>query len=75
MDAGKKRMRSIWFFVGIIMSAIGFIELIAGIYDLIIPSKENIKLAYLHTNIWWGILILITGLIYIVKNKNKYIKV
>jgi divalent metal cation (Fe/Co/Zn/Cd) transporter len=69
----EKRMRSIWFFVGLIMLVIGILVFLAGIYDLINPSVENIKLISLHTNIWWGALIAITGLIYTVKNKNKYV--
>jgi divalent metal cation (Fe/Co/Zn/Cd) transporter len=69
----EKRMRSIWFFVGLIMLVIGILVFLAGIYDLINPSVENIKLISLHTNIWWGALIAITGLIYTVKNKDKYV--
>ena len=69
----EKGMRSIWFFVGLIMLAIGILVFLAGIYELINPTIQDIKLINLHTNIWWGALIAITGLIYIVKNKNKYV--
>ena len=69
----EKRMRSIWFFVGLIMLTIGILVFLAGIYELINPTIQDIKLINLHTNIWWGALIAITGLIYIVKNKNKYV--
>lgn len=75
MENDKKGMRSIWYFVGLIMAAIGLIEMSAGIYDLFFPFTKDVKLANLHANIWWGILITITGLIYIVKNKNKYINI
>ena len=68
----EKGMRSIWFFVGLIMLTIGILVFLAGIYELINPTIQDIKLINLHTNIWWGALIAITGLIYIVKNKNKY---
>ena len=69
----EKGMRSIWFFVGLIMLTIGILVFLAGIYELINPTVQDIKLINLHTNIWWGALIAITGLIYIVKNKNKYV--
>ena len=69
----EKGMRSIWFFVGLIMLTIGILVFLAGIYELINPTIQDIKLINLHTNIWWGALIAITGLIYIVKNKNKYV--
>lgn len=72
MEANKG-MRNIWFFVGIIMFSIGIVVFIAGVYDLFNPVDYDVKLKSLHTNIWWGLLISITGLIYILKNKNKYI--
>lgn len=70
----EKGMRSIWYLVGLILLAIGILVFIAGIYNLINPTDQNIKLTGLHTNIWWGALIAVTGAIYIVKNKDKYIK-
>ena len=69
----EKGMRSIWYFVGLILLAIGILVFIAGIYELINPTVENTKLIGLHTNIWWGALIAVTGLIYAVKNRNKYV--
>ena len=69
----EQGMRSIWYFVGLIMMIIGIIVFLAGIYELINPEVQKIKLAELHTNIWWGMLIAITGFIFFVKNKNKYV--
>jgi hypothetical protein len=69
----QKGMRSIWFLVGLIMFAIGSIVIVAGIFDLFYPSDQNIRLANLHANIWWGAIIALTGIVYIVKNKNKYV--
>ena len=74
MDSDKKGMRSIWYFVGLLLSSIGLIEMAAGISDLYVPSAEHIRLANLHANIWWGILIFSTGLVYVVKNRNNYVK-
>lgn len=71
----EKRMRNIWFFVGWILLIIGSLELAAGIYNLFFPSNESIKLSGLHANIWWGILIIVAGIIYLLKNRNKYIDV
>jgi len=72
MDANKG-IKSIWFFVGLILLSIGLIVFAAGIYDLINPSPYNTRLKHFHTNIWWGAVIAFTGLIYTVKNRNKYI--
>jgi len=71
----EKRMRNIWFFVGWILLLIGFVELAAGVYNLFFPSNENVRLTDLHANIWWGILIIVSGIIYLLKNRNKYIDV
>lgn len=74
MEPDKKGMRSIWYFVGLILSAIGLIEVLAGIYDLYSPPAEEVTLARLHANIWWGLIIVITGLVYFVMNRNKHVK-
>ena len=74
MEPDKKGMRSIWYFVGLILSAIGLIEVLAGIYDLYSPPTEEVTLAHLHANIWWGLIIVITGLVYFVMNRNKHVK-
>ena len=71
----EKRMRNIWFFVGWILLIIGLVELAAGVYNLFFPLNGDVKLADLHANIWWGILIIISGIIYLLKNRNKYIDV
>ncbi|MGA7160750.1 MAG: hypothetical protein WBZ48_07090 [Bacteroidota bacterium] len=74
MENDKKGMRSIWYFVGLILSAIGVIEIAAGISDLCFPSSQHVRLSQLHANLWWGIAILITGLIYVVKNRDNYVE-
>ena len=73
MNPDDKKMRNIWFFVGLIMFAIGIIVFAAGIVDLMFPGNNGVRLEYLHANIWWGIIIWIIGLVFIIKNKNKYI--
>jgi hypothetical protein len=67
-------MRNIWFFVGWILLIIGLLELAAGVYGLFFPSNKNIKLTDLHANLWWGILITLSGAAYLLKNRNKYIE-
>ena len=71
----EKKMRNIWYFVGWVLLIIGLVELSAGVYDLFYPSNKNIRLTDLHANLWWGILIVIVGIIYLFKNKDKYIDV
>lgn len=71
----KKKMRNIWFFVGWILLMIGFVEIVAGVYGVYFPSQKIIVLAYLHTDIWWGVLIMTFGAVFLLRNLNKYIDV
>jgi hypothetical protein len=63
-------MKPIWYFVGLILLAIGSIILLTGLYLLISPGKTNYVLGELYPNIWWGALMIVVGLIYVIKNKN-----
>ncbi|MDI6779277.1 MAG: hypothetical protein QME25_03660 [Bacteroidota bacterium] len=63
-------MKPIWYFVGLILLITGLILVGAGVYSLLFPSNEQKVLADLHPNLWWGILMVIIGLIYVIKNKN-----
>jgi len=58
---------SIWFFIGSLLSIYGIIITIANIWDYISPSMEKqIVLRELNFGIWWGIFLLIIGLIYFI---------
>lgn len=56
---------SIWFIIGILLLAYGIIIFISNVYDYFSPSTQHvIVLRELHFGIWWGILLIIIGLIY-----------
>ena len=74
MENDGKGMRSIWYFVGLLLSVIGLIEIAAGISDLCFPSAGDIRLSHLHANLWWGFIIVVIGLVYVVKNRNNYVR-
>jgi hypothetical protein len=57
----------IWFFIGSLLSVYGILILGTGIYNLINPPVHPVVLANLHMDIWWGILLLVVGLIYGIK--------
>jgi FtsH-binding integral membrane protein len=67
----EKRMISIWFFIGLILTLYGLLILGAGLYDLIHPAKLPVVLASLHSSVWWGALLVALGLVYIVKFRPK----
>lgn len=61
---------SIWFFIGSILLIYGVIIFAAGIYELFNPMfGAGVVLHQLHSSVWWGALLIIIGLVYIIKFK------
>ena len=65
-----KKMRPIWFFIGLMLLLIGGLVFIAGIYYLLNPGQSSTVLQEVHPNIWWGGLMLIVGGIFLFFNRN-----
>jgi uncharacterized membrane protein HdeD (DUF308 family) len=63
-------MKPIWYFVGLILSVMGLVLIIAGLYNLFSSAEPKTVLPHLHADIWWGVIMLIVGLIYIIKNRK-----
>ena len=63
----KQQRISIWYFIGILLGIYGILILGSGIADVLNRTEYAVKLAYLHAPIWWGALLVILGLIYILK--------
>lgn len=62
----EKHGLSIWFFVGMILTIYGIIILIANIISLISPIEtHHVVLARLHAGIWWSIILLLLGLVFL----------
>jgi hypothetical protein len=61
----RRSFISIWFFIGILLDIYGVLILGAGIYNLYNPP--DVKLAYLHAGVWWGVLLLLLGVLYTLK--------
>ncbi len=62
-----KHLVAVWFFIGVLLDIYGVLILGSGIYDLVRPSEYQVRMAYLHAGIWWGLLVLVMGLIYTVR--------
>lgn len=63
----KEHQIPIWFFIGVLLGIYGLLILGSGIYGLIHPPHRTVALSYLHADIWWGILLLVVGIVYVVK--------
>ena len=58
----------IWFFIGLLLTIYGAMILGYGIYEAATGSyPQGVQLTYLHTPIWWGAILLVLGLVYLVK--------
>lgn len=66
-----KKMISIWFFIGTLLTIYGVLIFGAGLYDLIVPDKHFVVLRELHAGVWWGALLVVIGLVYIFKFRPK----
>jgi hypothetical protein len=63
----KEHQVPIWFFIGSLLAIYGVLILGAGIYGLFHSPAQEIALYNLHADIWWGLLLLILGLVYVFK--------
>lgn len=63
-------MKSIWYFVGLVLLCMGLLVLIAGILDWVNPPESRKVLAETHPGIWWGGLMMAVGAVYFWKNRT-----
>jgi len=60
----KPGMISIWFLIGVLLTAYGMIITAASVYQYFVPPAAPPALANLHAGIWWGLFILVMGCFY-----------
>ena len=61
-----KESFSIWWFAGVLLLAYGVVILSTGLWELGHPMPNPPVLSNLHAPIWWGALLTIAGLGYVV---------
>ncbi len=61
------RRIEIWFFIGTLLFVYGVLIFGAGVYHTINPLPEHIALRELHSDLWWGAVLLVLGLVYCIK--------
>jgi hypothetical protein len=59
----------IWFFIGALLALYGVLILAAGVYGWVHPppAEKMVKLWNYHADVWWGALLFIFGLVYVVR--------
>lgn len=63
-------MKPIWYFVGLILITMGIIILVEGFYLIMNPPQQKTILFDTHPNIWWSVIMIIAGSIFLIKNRN-----
>jgi hypothetical protein len=66
-------MKSIWYFVGLTLSVMGALVLVAGIMDFIRPPaiEHQTTLASTHPALWWGALMVVVGVAFLLREKKQ----
>lgn len=69
----ESKMKPIWFFVGLILLAIGGIIFLNGIYLLFNPPVVKTVLSEMHPDIWWGALMAVFGGFMFLKTRKQLV--
>ena len=64
-------MRPIWYFVGILLVLVGGIICVTGVVQYFLPPDHRPVLADLHTNMWWGAVMVAAGAVFLLANRKK----
>jgi hypothetical protein len=58
----------IWFFIGLLLTVYGVMIFGYGIYEAVTGNfPAGVQLTRLHTPLWWGGVLLLLGLVYVIK--------
>jgi len=64
-------MKSIWFFVGLTLTIMGVLVVIAGILDYVSPPIRQTTLGSIHPALWWGVLMVAAGTLFLLTEKRR----
>lgn len=63
-------MKSIWYFVGLILLSMGTVIFLMGIYYLFRPREMHTVLSQLHPDLWWGAFMILCGVVFFWLNRK-----
>jgi FtsH-binding integral membrane protein len=70
MTSEAPKMKSIWYFVGLMLLVMGSLVFLAGVIEVFSPSARETVLADTHPGVWWGAVIVAFGTIFFLKNRK-----
>ena len=65
---------SIWFFIGVLLTIYGVLIFANGLVDLATGHLANVVMANLHAPVWWGGLLALLGLFYLINFRPGKVK-
>ena len=66
----EKKMKPIWYFIGLMLLVMGAVITVSGIYRYFVPGGTQTALAELHPDIWWGLVMVIAGAVFLLVNRK-----
>jgi uncharacterized membrane protein len=63
-------MKSIWYFVGLLLTVMGAVITVSALHSLVRPPAQPKILSHLHPDLWWGIVMLAFGLAFAIWNRR-----
>jgi hypothetical protein len=70
MEQETKPMKPIWYFVGLMLTAMGAVVLVSGLLDYSGERTARTVLSELHPAIWWGAVMIVAGMIFFLTNRK-----
>jgi hypothetical protein len=70
MSTELKKMKPIWYFVGLMLLSMGTIVTLSGIYFFFNPPELKTVLSELHPSIWWGLVMVVAGTIFFLTHRD-----
>ena len=74
MEQETKQMKPIWYFVGLMLTAMGAVVLVSGLIDYSSERTARTVLSELHPAIWWGAIMIAAGIILFLANRKPKIE-
>ena len=70
MEKETKPMKPIWYFVGLMLTAMGAVVLVSGLLDYSGERTARTVLSELHPAIWWGAIMIVAGMVLFLTNRK-----
>jgi hypothetical protein len=70
MEQETKQMKPIWYFVGLMLTAMGAVILVSGLINYSGAGTAKTVLSELHPAIWWGAIMIVAGIILFLANRK-----